>query len=323
MRYIKWSDIKKKLLPPIIFSFLGMLAIMFFPLVGAHLSPGISRVLLRIIKIVVVGFFTWMFTGGIFLLEIYFHNRFDLKAEKNLHARKVRTQFMIFKRLIVILVIVLGVSIALLSIDEFRRIGTSLLASVGIAGIIVGVSAQKTVGTFLAGIHIALAQPIRIDDVIVAEGEWGRVEEINFTFVMLRLWDLRRLVLPTTYFLEKPFQNWTRSSTELIGAAYIHVDFRSDMEEIRKHFLQILKSTSLWNGKSSAIQVTETNAETMQLRAIMSVENSSAAWDIRCLVREKMIAWLRDEHPDWLPRVRMTKPDDERKPGPMDNLPLE
>ncbi|MEA4881577.1 MAG: mechanosensitive ion channel [Synergistaceae bacterium] len=323
MGCISWSDIRKKLLLPTVFSMGGMFAIMFFPLVSAYLSPGVSRLLLRILKIAVVGFFTWMFIGGISLLEVYFENRFDLKAENNLEARKVRTQFMIFKRLLLILVILLGASAALLSIEEFRRIGTSLLASVGIAGIVVGVSAQKTVGTFLAGIHLALAQPIRIDDVIVAEGEWGRVEEINFTFVMLRLWDLRRLVLPTTYFLEKPFQNWTRSSTELIAASYIHVDFRADMEEIRKHFLGILKSTSLWNGKSSAIQVTETNAETMELRAIMSVENSSAAWDIRCLVREKMISWLRDEHPDWLPRVRMAKPEDEKKADPADKLPME
>ncbi len=313
MRYINWSDIRKNLFLPTVFSMGGMLVIMFFPLVSAHLSPGISKLLLRILKIAAVGFFTWMFVGGISLLEVYFENRFDLKAANNLEARKVRTQSMIFKRLLHILVILLGISAALLSIDEFRQIGTSLLASVGIAGIVVGVSAQKTVGTFLAGIHLALAQPIRIDDVIVAEGEWGRVEEINFTFVILKLWDLRRLVLPTTYFLEKPFQNWTRASTELIAAAYIHVDFRADMEEIRKHFLEILKSTSLWSGQSSAMQVTGTSAETMELRAIMSVENSSAAWDIRCLVREGMIAWLRDEHPEWLPRVRMTKPDDERK----------
>ena len=322
MRYINWSDIRKNLFLPTLFSLLGIFSIMFFPLVSAHLSPGISKMLLRILKIAVVGFFTWMFVGGISLLEVYFENRFDLKAENNLEARKVRTQFMIFKRLLVILVIVVGVSIALLSIDQFRRIGTSLLASVGIAGIVVGVSAQKTMGTFLAGIHLALAQPIRLDDVIVAEGEWGRVEEINFTFVILRLWDLRRLVLPTTYFLEKPFQNWTRTSTQLIGAAYIHVDFRADMDEIRKHFLEILKSTSLWNGNSSAIQVTETSEETMELRAIMSVENSSSAWDLRCLVREQMISWLRDEHPDWLPMVRMTKPEDEKKSGPMDTHPL-
>ncbi|NCB17580.1 MAG: mechanosensitive ion channel, partial [Synergistales bacterium] len=215
-----------------------------------------------------------------------------------------QTQFILFKRLLVILIIFLSVSIALLSIDDFRRIGTSLLASVGVAGIIVGLSAQRMVATFLAGIHLAIAQPIRIDDVVVAEGEWGRVEEVTFTYVVLRLWDSRRLVLPTTYFLEKPFQNWTRVSADIIGTAFFHVDFSADVEEIREFFSSVLGTTPLWDGRAKAFQVTDCTSSSMEVRALMSAANSGAAWDLRCHVRERMMEWLRIEHPDWLPRTR-------------------
>ncbi|MBL3538096.1 mechanosensitive ion channel domain-containing protein [Aminivibrio sp.] len=303
-QYLPTAAIRKHLVVPGLVAMLGMVLIAALPYAEAKLAPAAFRILLRTAKIGLVASMTWLALGGVSLFEIYFRNRFDISAADNLKARKIQTQFILFKRLLVILILFLSVSIALLSIDDFRRIGTSLLASVGVAGIIVGISAQRTVGTFLAGIHLAIAEPIRIDDVVVAEGEWGRVEEITFTFVVLRLWDSRRLVLPTTYFLEKPFQNWTRVSADIIGTAFFHVDFSADVEQIREFFYTVLGTTPLWDGKAKALQVTDCTPRSMEVRALMSAANSGVAWDLRCHVRERMMEWLRLEHPDWLPRAR-------------------
>ena len=303
-QYIPIAAIRKQLVVPGLVAMLGMVFIAALPYTEAKFSPAASRILLRTAKIGLVASMAWLALGAVSLFEVYFRNRFDISAADNLKARKIQTQFILFKRLLVILIIFLSVSIALLSIDDFRRIGTSLLASVGVAGIIVGLSAQRTVATFLAGIHLAIAQPIRIDDVVVAEGEWGRVEEVTFTYVVLRLWDSRRLVLPTTYFLEKPFQNWTRVSADIIGTAFFHVDFSADVEEIREFFSSVLGTTPLWDGRAKAFQVTDCTSSSMEVRALMSAANSGAAWDLRCHVRERMMEWLRLEHPDWLPRTR-------------------
>lgn len=304
-KYINLKDIRRHiLLPAVVTVAVMVLSIMVMPYVQAYLSPEAACMFLRTLKIGLVASVAWLALGAVSLLDIYFRKRFDMGREDNLKARKIQTQIMIFKRLLIIFISVFSFSIILLSIDDFRQIGTSILASFGVAGIVVGLSAQRTVGTFLAGIHLALSQPIRIDDVIVAEGEWGRVEEITFTFVVLRLWDSRRLVLPTTYFLEKPFQNWTRVSADLAGTAFFQVDFTADVEQIRQHFFSILETTALWDGKGKALHVTECSGRSMELRALMTAANSSAAWDLRCLVREKIIEWLRAEHPDWIPRTR-------------------
>lgn len=304
-KYIDLKDIRRHiLLPGVVTVAVMVFSIMVMPYVQAYLSSEAARMFLRTLKIGLVASAAWLALGAVSLLDIYFRKRFDIGKEDNLKARKIQTQIMIFKRLLIIFISVFSFSIMLLSIDDFRQIGTSILASVGVAGIVVGLSAQRTVGTFLAGIHLALSQPIRIDDVIVAEGEWGRVEEITFTFVVLRLWDSRRLVLPTTYFLEKPFQNWTRVSADLAGTAFFHVDFTADVEQIRQYFFSVLQTTALWDGKGKALHVTECRDRSLELRALMTAANSSAAWDLRCLVREKIIDWLRTEHPNWIPRTR-------------------
>lgn len=304
-KYITISEMRKHLLLPGIVTALGMGFIVALPYAQSSLSPEASHILLRAAKLGLTAAITWFSLGAVALLDVFFRKWFDITAEDNLKARKIQTQLVLFKRLLVILICVMSFSIMLLSIDDFRRIGTSLLASMGVVGIIVGLSAQRTVGTFLAGLHLAIAQPIRIDDVIVAEGEWGRVEEVTFTFVVLRLWDARRLVLPTTYFLEKPFQNWTRVSADLVGTAFFHVDFHADVEKIRHHFFLVLQTTSLWDGKVKALQVTACSEKSMELRALMSASNSSATWDLRCYVREKIFEWLRTENPTWLPKVRL------------------
>ncbi len=312
IRHITRVDFRKTLLPPLLSTAAALILIALLPLLQKGFSPEVSRFLLRSAKIYLVASAAWFSIGAVFLMEIVFRKYYDVSVADNLHARKFQTQFVIFKRLLLTLIVFLAFSIVLLSIDDFRRIGTSLLASVGVAGIVVGFAAQKTVATILAGIQLAVSQPIRIDDVVVAEGEWGRVEQISFTYVVLRLWDLRRLVLPTTYFLERPFQNWTRISADLIATAFFRVDFSADVEKLRERFFTILGSTSLWDGKAKALQVTDCGERSLEIRALMSAANGSSAWDLRCLVREEMTAWLRDDHPEWLPKVRLRGEEEEK-----------
>ena len=312
IRHITRVDFRKTLLSPLLSTAAALFLIALLPLLQKGFSPEVSRFLLRSAKIYLVASAAWLSIGAVFLMEIVFRKYYDVSVADNLHARKFQTQFVIFKRLLLTLIVFLAFSIVLLSIDDFRRIGTSLLASVGVAGIVVGFAAQKTVATILAGIQLAVSQPIRIDDVVVAEGEWGRVEQISFTYVVLRLWDLRRLVLPTTYFLERPFQNWTRISADLIATAYFRVDFSAEVEKLRERFFTILGSTPLWDGKARALQVTDCGERSLEIRALMSAANGSSAWDLRCLVREEMTAWLRDEHPEWLPKVRLRGEEEEK-----------
>jgi small-conductance mechanosensitive channel len=191
-----------------------------------------------------------------------------------------------------------------MSFEEFRRLGTGILASAGLAGLVVGLAAQKTLGNLLAGIQIAITQPIRIDDVVVVEGEWGRIEAITLTYVVVRIWDLRRLVLPISYFLEKPFQNWTRVSADVLGTVYLVVDYTVPVDEIRAQLDRIVRESNLWDRKVCGVQVTNASERGIEVRALVSAADSSKAWDLRCEVREKLITFLQDKYPGSLPRVR-------------------
>jgi small-conductance mechanosensitive channel len=239
------------------------------------------------------------------LLRELLVKNFDVKAENNLHARKVYTQFKIIERIAVFLIVIFAIAIALMTFDRIRQVGVSLLASAGIVGIIVGFAAQKSLGTLLAGIQIAIAQPIRIDDVVVIEGEWGRVEEITLTYVVLKIWDERRLIVPISYFIDKPFQNWTRNSTELIGAVFIYTDYTAPVEEMRSEFNNILAGTDLWDKRVSALQVTNSTDQSVEIRILASAANSANTFSLRCLIRERMIQFLQKNYPDSLPRTRM------------------
>lgn len=231
--------------------------------------------------------------------------KYDVKAVDNLHARKIFTQFRIIERIAVFLIIIFAIAIALLTFDKIREVGVSLLASAGIAGIIVGFAAQKSLSTLLAGVQIAIAQPIRIDDAVVVEGEWGRVEEIMLTYVVLKLWDERRLIVPINYFIDKPFQNWTRTSTELLGNVLLYIDYSAPIDKLREEFNRILNETDLWDKRTSALQVTNATDRIIEIRMLASASNSGNAFDLRCLIREKMIAYLQKSYPESLPRTRM------------------
>jgi small-conductance mechanosensitive channel len=185
-----------------------------------------------------------------------------------------------------------------------RQFGASILASAGIAGIVVGFAAQRSIATLLAGFQIALTQPIRIDDVVIVEKEWGRIEDITLTYVVVRVWDLRRLVVPITYFIEQPFQNWTRSSADILGTVFLYVDYSVPLEPLRAEFTRILEHSRFWDGKVNVLQVTNAKEQTLEIRALASAADASLAWDLRCEIREKLITFVQQTFPDSLPRLR-------------------
>jgi len=193
----------------------------------------------------------------------------------------------------------------LMTFDKVRYLGTSLLASAGVAGIILGFAAQRSIGTLLAGIQIAITQPIRLDDVVIVENEWGRIEEITLTYVVVRIWDKRRLIVPTTYFIEKPFQNWTRVSADILGTVFIYTDYQVPVDKLREEFTRILEKSELWDRKTNVMQVTNATDRTIEIRALMSAADSPTAWDLRVHVREKLITFLQENYPDSLPRTRI------------------
>ena len=224
----------------------------------------------------------------------------------NLRARKMLTRFTVLQRIFSVLVVLFALGGVFMSFEAARSLGMSLLASAGLAGVIIGFSAQRTIASVLAGIQIAFTQPIRLDDVVIVEGEWGWIEEITFTYVVVRIWDLRRLVVPISHFLEKPFQNWTRVSSDLLGTVNLHLDYTAPVEEIRAELERVCREEAgdLWDGKVCGLQMTEADERGVVLRCLVSARNSGKAWDLRCLVRERLVTWLAANHPECLPRQR-------------------
>jgi hypothetical protein len=207
------------------------------------------------------------------------------------------------RRSIVTLIIIVALGIMLMTFPGIRQIGAGLFASAGLAGLLVGLAARTTITNLLAGIQIALTEPIRLEDVVIVEGEWGTIEEIGSTYVVVRIWDMRRLVVPLSYFIEKPFQNWTRVTADLLGTVFVYADYTASVEEVRQELHRVLQATDLWDGKVWGLQVTNATEHTVEMRALMSASDSSKAWDLRCYVREKLIGFLQS-HPQNLPRTR-------------------
>lgn len=235
---------------------------------------------------------------------IVYLRRFKLDAEDNLLARKHVTQMRILRRILDIVIIVVVISAVLMTFDGVRQYGISLLASAGAAGIVAALALQPLLKNLFAGIQLAITQPIRIDDALLVEGEWGNVEEITATYVVVRIWDLRRLILPLSYFIEQPFQNWTRDQARLIGAVILYLDFGAPVDLIRAKVNELVEASDLWDRRVVVVQVTDATERTMVVRILASAKNSPAAWDLRCYLREEVIAFLRKEHPEALPRTR-------------------
>ena len=234
--------------------------------------------------------------------------RYDILVADNLRARKIYTQIHVLSKTVYVLIGLFTLASVLMLFEEVRRLGTSILASAGVVGVILGFAAQKTIANLFAGFQLAMAQPIRLDDVVIVEGEWGRIEEITLTYVVIHIWDERRLVVPLSYFIEKPFQNWTRVSAQLLGSVFVWVDYSLPMDDARKALKTIIESNPLWDKRFWNLQVTDASEKTMQLRVLATAADSSKSWDLRCAVREQFIAYLRKNHPQSLPQVRASFP---------------
>jgi small-conductance mechanosensitive channel len=244
----------------------------------------------------------------------------DLTVADNLQARKIYTQVKLLGKVVHVAIGLCTVATILMLFQQVRHVGTSILASAGIAGIIAGIAAQQTLANLFAGFQIALAQPIRQDDVVIVEGEWGRIEEITLTYVVVHIWDDRRMVLPLSYFIQKPFQNLTRASAQLLGSVFIWVDYSFSVEEGRTALKPIIENNPLWDKRFWNLQVSDASEKTMQLRILATAADSSKAWDLRCKIREDFISYIQKNHPGSLPCVRAElnhKPDGKPNAAPI------
>lgn len=258
----------------------------------------------RLIEISLTISFAAMLINTIRIFEAVVYHVYDIHRDNNLKARRIRTQLQYIRQLVVALIVILTIAAILLSFENLRKLGTGLLGGVAIGATIVGFAAQQSLGNLLAGFQIAFTQPLRIDDVLVVEGEWGRVEEITLTYVVLQIWDQRRLILPISYFINNPFQNWTRKSSDILGTVFLYMDYSVPVDEIRAELTRLLSGTSLWDGRVNTLQVTDAKDRTIELRALMSAKNSGDAFDLRCYVRENLIKYIEKNYPGSLPRMR-------------------
>ncbi|MFT4077381.1 MAG: mechanosensitive ion channel [Asticcacaulis sp.] len=266
-----------------------------------------------LIKVATVALMYWLVIRIIDTVSIAITRRYDIGVKDNLRARQIHTRIMVVRRIAFFCAFILALSAVFLLFDTLRGLGVSLLASAGVAGLAIGLASQKVLGNLLAGIQIALTQPIRLEDAVVVEGEWGWVEEITLTYVVVRLWDLRRLVLPISYFIEKPFQNWTRTSASIIGTVEIYADYSLPVDPLRERLQTLLAGTMLWDGNTQVVQVTEVERDVMKIRILVSAVDSPTAFDLRCFVREQVVAFILENYPACLPKTRaLLEPDDHR-----------
>ncbi|MCP3718144.1 mechanosensitive ion channel family protein [Paraburkholderia sp. CNPSo 3281] len=227
-----------------------------------------------------------------------------LDTADNLQARRIHTQARVLARTVMVLIIIVGVGAALMTFPNVRQIGASLLASAGVAGLVAGIAARPVLGNLIAGLQIALSQPIRLDDVVVIQGEWGRIEEITGTYVSVRIWDQRRLIVPLQWFIENPFANWTRSSSQIIGTVFLWLDYRMPLAPLREALARIVDGAPEWDRRVQVLQVTDANERAMQVRVLVSSRDSGLNFDLRCRVREGLLDFVNEHYPQFLPRAR-------------------
>ena len=309
-----WRSLVQRMRAPMRLAFiLGALVV---AIGAAPLSNAGDR---AVAQVLVVGFIilvAWLARTALHIWTVLHLRRFRLDTEDNLLARKHVTQFRILKRTSEIVIVILAIAAVLMTFEGVRQYGVSLLAAGGAAGVVVGLALQPLLRSIFAGVQLALTQPIRIDDALLVEGEWGNVEEITSTYVVLRLWDWRRLILPLSYFLENPFQNWTREGARLIGTVFIYLDYTVPVPELRATLEKIARGSPLWDGEVAVVQVTDFRETVMEVRALVSARNAGDAFTLRCEVREKLIAWLQDAYPGSLPRLRAEIAERPDRPGP-------
>lgn len=258
----------------------------------------------HVLLVVVIVACGYALLKGVRVFEEVANMRMEERHEDDLQSRAVRTQVRGVRNVADFVIVVLTIGFALTTFESVRQIGTGMLASAGLAGVVLGFAAQKTLATLLAGVQLTLSQRIRVDDVVIVEGEWGTIEEIRLTYVVVRIWDKRRLVLPANYFIDKPFQNWTRSSTALLGTVNLYLDYSVPVEAIRAELKRILDAPEYWDGDSWGVQVTDATDRTMCVRPLISAKDAGDQWNLRCEVREKLIAYVQQNYPAALPRLR-------------------
>lgn len=278
---------------------------------GLELPATLSERLHHALVLVVIAAIGWLLVRLTSVAEDVMQQHYLVNIQDNLGARRIQTQFQMLRRIVVVAVQVLALAVMMMTFPRIRELGAGLLASAGVAGLVIGVAARPFLENLIAGVQIGLTQPIRIDDVVIVEGEWGRIAEINATHVVVRIWDDRRLVVPLNYFNTKPFQNWTWTGAELLGTAFFYVDYTFPVEAGREELKRILDDSGLWDGRAWGLQVTNTTDRTVELRALMSAPDAPTAWDLRCLVRERFVAFLQREYPQCLPRTRFSKSPEE------------
>lgn len=284
---------------------LGLIILALFIVIpAAPLDPNTAQWLARLLLIGVIGLIGWTAITALNIGADLYLRQFRIDVDDNLLARKHVTQVRVLLRAGDVLVVIVTIGAVLMTFEPVRQYGVSLFASAGVAGIVAGLAARPVLSNLFAGVQLAMTQPIRIDDAVIVENESGTIEEITSTYVVVRLWDWRRLIVPLSYFIEKPFQNWTREGSALIGSAMIYVDYRAPVGVIRDKLKEIVKNSKDWDGKVVNLQVTDAKEQTMELRCLMSARSAGQAFNLRCEVREQLIDFLQKHHPQALPRQR-------------------
>jgi small-conductance mechanosensitive channel len=271
---------------------------------AAELSGALLEIVRHSLAMLLILTTGWLLIALTSVLEEFLNERFVLDIRDNLTARRVHTKFVVLRRVLIIVIGVVTGGALLMTFPAVRHLGAGLLASAGIVGIVLGIAARPTVEALIAGVQLALTEPIRMDDVVIVEGEWGRIEEIRATYVVVRIWDDRRLIVPVSHFLERSFQNWTRVTSDLLGQITLDVDYATPIEEVRREAGRIVEASPLWDRRFWNLQVVEAGERTIRLRVLMSAADASIAWNLRCEVREKLLGYLQAHHPEALPRLR-------------------
>ena len=262
------------------------------------------RIVLHGLTLVTIAATAWLVAALLLVIEDTALARYRTDVADNRHARRIHTQVVMLRRVTVVVVAVVAVGVMLMTYPSVRTIGASLLASAGVAGVVAGLAAQSMLGNVFAGLQLAFSDAVRLDDVVVVEGEWGRVEELTLTYVVLHIWDDRRLIMPTTYFTTKPFQNWTRTRAAVLGTVELDADWSLPVPEMREEMRRFVEHAPLWDGRVCVLQVTEATGGMVRVRGLVSAADAGSLWDLRCMVREHLIAWVRDTRPTALPRWR-------------------
>lgn len=279
-----------------------LVLLLVLPLVA--LPEGLLGFLKHVVDLGLIGAIGWLLIRLTDVAAELVIARYERLSPDDISKRASHTRVEVLQRVASVVLGVITLALMLMTFPSIHHLGVSLLASAGFAGLAIGMAARPTLANMIAGVQIALTQPIRIGDVVIVENEWGWIEEIGTTYVVIRIWDLRRLVVPLSSFIERPFQNWTRQSSNLLATVQLFADYTIPVEEVRQELHRVLQSTDLWDGKVWNLQVTGAREQVVELRALMSARDSGTAWDLRCYVREKLIGFLQDRYPRCLPRMR-------------------